>query len=721
MNELFLKNLETNNAVNLNESQVQGVTHKDGPLLLLATPGSGKTTVLNMRIAYLILEHNINPRNILNLTFSKMAAKDMENRFEMFFGDIIEEKIHFSTIHSFSYNIVRTFYQSEGLRYEILENRLENKSKILKEIFSIYNKSIITEDKLEELTNNISLIKNSMLSEGQIASKDYGITNFHQIYKDYENYKENGVPGIRLLDFDDMLVQAYNILNNDKLLLKKYREKYKYISIDESQDTSLIQHKIIELISMPLGNIFMVGDDDQSIFGFRAADPKYLLDFKKTYKDGKILKIQENFRSSQEIVNTANEFIKNNFNRYNKNMFTRNGKYKNIPVNGFENEKNQVKFIIENIKKENESHTIAILYRNNNSAIDIVNILDRESISFYIKDNNNKFFNHWVVDDVLNFFRLSFNDTKLGIFERIYTKCSSYVSKNHIESIKFMDRKVSVFENLSSIFEPSDYRIKTLDDIKNKFKKLNTLSPSQGIRYIREDLKYEKNLERICDTLGYSMDSVQSILNSLEMIADECDTIVDFANRLSYLKKLMNESHKNTKSNITLSTIHSSKGLEFDSVYMIDLNDSIIPSYEAINSNNNDLIEEERRLFYVGITRAKKNLYLNWVKEKGSKVYKKSLFINEIEKITNPDKYKVNDSKDIKKAKFGVSERFSDTLIKEGFIPEIGKEVVHRVFGEGLVMELTDEMITISFEKSGIKKLSRLLCDARNMLWDKTS
>lgn len=721
MNELFLKNLETNNAVNLNESQVQGVTHKDGPLLLLATPGSGKTTVLNMRIAYLILEHNINPRNILNLTFSKMAAKDMENRFEMFFGDIIEEKVHFSTIHSFSYNIVRTFYQSEGLRYEILENRLENKSKILKEIFSIYNKSIITEDKLEELTNNISLIKNSMLSEGQIASKDYGITNFHQIYKDYENYKENGVPGIRLLDFDDMLVEAYNILNNDKLLLKKYREKYKYISIDESQDTSLIQHKIIELISMPLGNIFMVGDDDQSIFGFRAADPKYLLDFKKTYKDGKILKIQENFRSSQEIVNTANEFIKNNFNRYNKNMFTRNGKYKNIPVNGFENEKNQVKFIIENIKKENESHTIAILYRNNNSAIDIVNILDKESISFYIKDTNNKFFNHWVVDDVLNFFRLSFNDTKIDIFERIYTKCSSYVSKNHIESIKFMDRKVSVFENLSSIFEPSDYRIKTLDDIKNKFKKLNNLSPSQGIRYIREDLKYEKNLERICDTLGYSMDSVQSILNSLEMIADECDTIVDFANRLSYLKKLMNESHKNTKSNITLSTIHSSKGLEFDSVYMIDLNDSIIPSYEAINSNNNDLIEEERRLFYVGITRAKKNLYLNWVKEKGSKVYKKSLFINEIEKITNPDKYKVNDSKDIKQAKFGVSERFSDTLIKEGFIPEIGKEVVHRVFGEGLVMELTDEMITISFEKSGIKKLSRLLCDARNMLWDKSS
>ncbi|MBP2027872.1 DNA helicase-2/ATP-dependent DNA helicase PcrA [Acetoanaerobium pronyense] len=721
MNELFLKNLETNNAVNLNESQVQGVTHKDGPLLLLATPGSGKTTVLNMRIAYLILEHNINPKNILNLTFSKMAAKDMENRFEMFFGDIIEEKIHFSTIHSFSYNIVRTFYQSEGLRYEILENRLENKSKILKEIFSIYNKSIITEDKLEELTNNISLIKNSMLSEGQIASKDYGITNFHQIYKYYENYKENGVPGIRLLDFDDMLVEAYNILNNDKLLLKKYREKYKYISIDESQDTSLIQHKIIELISMPLGNIFMVGDDDQSIFGFRAADPKYLLDFKKTYKDGKILKIQENFRSSQEIVNTANEFIKNNFNRYNKNMFTRNGKYKNIPVNGFENEKNQVKFIIENIKKENESHTIAILYRNNNSAIDIVNILDKESISFYIKDTNNKFFNHWVVDDVLNFFRLSFNDTKIDIFERIYTKCSSYVSKNHIESIKFMDKKVSVFENLSSIFEPSDYRIKTLDDIKNKFKKLNNLSPSQGIRYIREDLKYEKNLERICDTLGYSMDSVQSILNSLEMIADECDTIVDFANRLSYLKKLMNESHKNTKSNITLSTIHSSKGLEFDSVYIIDLNDSIIPSYEAINSNNNDLIEEERRLFYVGITRAKKNLYLNWVKEKGSKVYKKSLFINEIEKITNPDKYKVNDSKDIKQAKFGVSERFSNTLIKEGFIPEIGKEVVHRVFGEGLVMELTDEMITISFEKSGIKKLSRLLCDARNMLWDKTS
>ncbi|WP_088186946.1 ATP-dependent helicase [Desulfosporosinus sp. FKA] len=695
----------------LTEQQKRAVVHNQGPLLLLAVPGAGKTTVLTVRLAYLILVKNIDPRRILCLTFGRAAAREMRERFVANFGAMVSGQnegrgeIKFSTIHSFAYEVVRTAFRQSGIRFELIEEQTgaESKTGVLRKIYEKHNTSAITDEQLEGLQNCICYVKNTLRKPEELLDCD--IKNFPLIYKDYENYKQSS--RTRLIDYDDMLSLAFQELTENPMYLAYYRKRFDYILTDESQDTSLLQHKIIEMIVKPKSNIFVVGDDDQSIFGFRAAEPKYLLEFEQTYPGAKILRMEQNFRSTPQIVDVACGFIRSNKLRFDKDMFTENPKGDVLRIKQFEGITEQNQFIIQKLKGQKDLAKVGVLYRNNLSAIYLADALDRANISFYMRESGKqRFFNHWAINDMLNFLRFSFNDKSLSVLERIWSKLSCPIRKQHLDLLRQMPIDRSIFEILAeqpgvTLKERSEYL-----DFKKWFKELNALSPAQAIHYIRNQLDYDKAMKRICESLGFSEDYVRSLLELLSSIAQNECTIVDFANRLTYLEEQMTSSYKNKHKNaVTLSTIHSAKGLEWEQVFLIDLVEGIIPERETIKAEQrgkNELLEEERCLFYVGMTRAKRQLTLCSMNYYHHKRVKVSRFIREVNLVLqgkNPQEVIPQE----------VSSPMSDFVA--------GLVIQHKSFGEGVIVNDEGNVMVVRFKNGSQRSFMKDICAQQRLIW----
>ncbi|SDH47751.1 ATP-dependent helicase [Desulfosporosinus hippei] len=694
----------------LTEQQKRAVVHNQGPLLLLAVPGAGKTTVLTVRLAYLILVKNIDPRRILCLTFGRAAAKEMRERFVENFGAIVRGQtegcgeIQFSTIHSFAYEVVRTAFRQRGTRFEIIEEQTgaESKTGVLRRIYEKHNASSITDEQLEGLQNSICYVKNTLSKPEELENCD--IKNFSLIYKDYENYKQSSRP--RLIDYDDMLSLAFQELDENPACLEYYRKRFDYILTDESQDTSLLQHKIIERVAKPQNNIFVVGDDDQSIFGFRAAEPKYLLEFEQTYPGVKILRMEQNFRSTPQIVAVARGFIRSNKLRFDKTMFTKNPKGGVLQSQQFEGVGEQYQFIIRKLQSQKDLAQVGILYRNNLSAISLADELDRANIPFYMRESGKqRFFSHWAINDMLNFLRFSFNDKSLPVLERIWSKLSCPIRKQHLDLLRQMPIDHSIFEILAEQPGVTTKGKTEYLDLKKWFKELNTLSPAKAIPYIRKQLDYDKAMRRMCESLGFSEDYVVSLLDVLSSIAQKEPTIVEFANRLTHLDKQMVTSYKNKHKNVvTLSTIHSAKGLEWDQVYLIDLVEGIIPEWETIKDDQDgkkELLEEERRLFYVGMTRAKRELTLCSLNYYYQKRVKASRFLGEVSLVLQGKKPQEVISQ--------VSTPLSD------LVP--GLVVQHKSFGEGVILKDEGDMIVVRFKDSSQRSFMKDICAKQRLIW----
>lgn len=620
--------------MNLSKEQKKAVFHLQGPALVLAVPGAGKTTVLIHRTANLILNHNIAPERILSITFSKASARDMEDRFKKVYGDITQVPVRFSTIHSFSYSLIKEYAFKKRIRYILLEdeNKELNKFNLLKKIYFSVNKDYITEERLETLLNSIGYIKNMLITpEEFLANNKIDIKNFEDIFSIYENYKKSN----NLLDFDDMLTLALDILNKDKHILEKYRDRYEYIQIDEGQDTSKVQMEIIRTIAYPKNNLFIVADDDQSIYSFRGAYPKGLLDFNKIYGDGKLFYMERNYRSTKNIVAVCNKFIKKNKLRYDKNIFTENPFYEPISIVKVESILDQYEYLIKELKKHSEYKNTAILYRNNISSIGIIEYLERNHIPFYIKDIKLKFFNHWVVEDIIDFFLLSKDTSRIESFENIYFKMNGFISKKQLNYVKTRKKEQSIFDSLLDIPGINQFYRKNFLDLKLNFKKLSKMKPYEGIVHIEKVLGYEDYLKENSIKFGYTFDSLKNLLIYLKIIAEPLSNIDELLMRLKYLNHILSQSSK-VKKGVTLSTIHSAKGLEFDRVFMIDLIDGEFPTTNSIDEFNRGKIqqlEEERRLFYVGMTRAKKHLVLITLDNKNEKKAKPSRFLTELENL----------------------------------------------------------------------------------------
>ena len=610
--------------------QEKAINHLNNPALVLAVPGAGKTTVLIHRTHNLIKNYNVEADRILSITFSKASSLDMKSRFNSLFPHMANSGVKFSTIHAFCYGLLKEYAYISNINYRLIEHNKDgdNKYSLLKKIYYRSNRSYITEEKLESLMNIIGYIKNMMISPKEyLRNNKTDLDNLEDIFNLYESYKKE----TNLIDFDDMLTISLEILKSNKYLLEKYRNKYDYYQIDEGQDTSKIQLEIIKLLAMPENNLFIVADDDQSIYGFRGAYPKYLLNFKRDYKNARLYYMEKNYRSTKNIVSICNKFIKSNKNRYDKNIETDNEPEEPISIVRVKNFQEQYNYIIDDIKK-NGSGNSCILYRNNLSAIGLMEILERNNMSFYIRDSNLKFFNHWVLSDIFNFLNFSLDDTNLDLFERFYYKMKGYISKKHIGYAGKLDSSMRVLDRILDYPGINNFYRTNLLELKLDFKRISKLNPKAAISYIEDELGYDEYLKENANKFGFTYSNLKMILEYLKLISESSSNLEEFRARINYLRNI-SITRNNRKNIITLSTIHSAKGLEFDNVYIIDLIDGELPSSFSIDefeSGNLENLEEERRLFYVAMTRARKRLSLITVKYLDKKILESSRFLAEL-------------------------------------------------------------------------------------------
>ena len=722
--EDFFERKKRESGVSLNEIQLKAVLQTEGPLLLLASPGSGKTTTVIMRIGYLIEEKEVNPSRIKAITFSRASANDMKERFKRFFSNL--PSVDFSTIHSFAFEVVKEHFRRTQTYYHIIEGDLDmveqetftsdnsplHKKIILRKLFKSIVGENITDDQMDELTTYITFIKNKMIPTDKWSLVKTDVPEAERILLEYESFKRSGHRKL-LVDFDDMLTIGNEALEGDRELLRKYQQRYDYMLTDESQDTSMVQHAIIEKMVRDHKNLCVVADDDQCIYSWRGADPSYLLDFKQVYPTAVTLFMEQNYRSSIDIVNVANQFIKRNKNRYEKNMFTKNPKHRPVLIKNFVDYKYQAKYLVEVVKKLNNLSEIAVLFRNNSASVSLMNAFERAGIPFFMKDVDNRFFKHWVVEDILNFMRMTFSDKRPDILEKIHLKIIGYITKLQIVSLKEINNNESVFDNLLNHVQLQDYQVKQIQECKETFRKMKGIPPLDAIRIIRTKLGYEKALVNICERFGFRKDYLIGIINILEEIADTLGSMEEFANRLKILESVMKTSEtKKGQNAVTFSTLHSAKGLEFERVYMIDLIDGILPSSDDLqggsNIDNVGLIEEAVRLFYVGMTRAKIHLELLSYRERDGEKVNESSFVLDVRNILNPPK-QIEDKKkeSIKHQNSKIPYNPKVIRIKAQLV--LGKVVKHRVFGHGKIVKVNDERIHIQFEAS-VKQLSIVTC-----------
>ncbi|WP_311370214.1 ATP-dependent helicase [Anaerococcus hydrogenalis] len=592
--------------------QLQAANHKDGPLLVLAIPGSGKTTLLLERIR--ILSKEIDQRKILNLTFSRIQANDMKKRFA-------SDKTNFMTIHAFCYLIIRNFLKKYNRELNLIEDeKIYNKYNLVSEIYKDLNKKKISKEDLNLFFQKISFMKNSLLDTSYLDKVE--ISKVKEIYQTYERIKKEK----HLLDFDDMQVYALKLLD-DQSLLRSIKNKYKYFQLDEGQDTSLLQFKILEKIVYPENNLLVVADDDQSIYSFRAADPKYLLNFKEVYKNAKIISLDTNHRSGKKIISLASSFITQNKNRYKKTYKVSRDFDDKIEIKEFKNFTKQYDYIIENL----DNKKTGILFRNNISAISLSSYLLNKNIDFSINSNILDFFKSKIFTDIVSIITFSEDFDNVEIFSDIYYKISTYLSKDDIESLSHK----AINENIFDFYENSDiedYKKDALFNIEKKFKHIRKLKIEKKISFIYKSLSYDSYINM--KSRKYMEETVNKdiYIESLSYFSKSCESLGELYDKINILEK---KSKSLVKTNLSLSTIHSSKGLEYDKVFIIDL---IKNEFPLIMDEENyfERLEEERRIFYVGLTRARDDLHILTLKNRNNKkVYPSKFYTTSLDIVKN--------------------------------------------------------------------------------------
>ena len=683
----FFESLKTQYHIDLNDQQKAAVIHSKGPALVLAGPGSGKTTVITARTAYLILEAGISPNKILTVTFNKAAQLEMKNRFHKIFGDSISNKTLFSTLHSFCYSVIKDYERRQGKHLKLIEGETGdsryNKQRILKELYKEVNGTPINEDELETLINEIGFVKNRMIKD--FEGMGLQTRNFESLYKAYDHYKKKNL----LMDFDDMLTFCYSILKRCPDILGRYKDRYTYFQVDEGQDLSKTQFEILKmLVSSDENNLFLVADDDQSIYGFRGAEPRHILELESHFKDLKFFKLENNYRSSRNIVEITSQLIRNNKERFDKCHKTDN--LEKVPpiIVRVKDEQDQLGFIKRKINKHllEESNTkIAVLYRSNLSSINLVDQFESEGIPYKLKQNRVHFFQHWLVQDALAFFRIAINPYDQEAFLRIYSKMNRYISKVMVENALNSGLQLPILECIIKSNELKPFQVNKLHDVIKEFRKLSKMGPFKVLQYIEQDFKYFGSVKDYCDRTGISMDYLYGLFGILKTLSLSSKTLPAFLSRLEELSKRFESTppidriHSGNCTPVTLTTLHSSKGLEYDVVFMVDLTNHEIPGDKAFTKLNKDndesLIEEERRLFYVGMTRAKTWLYLVSPETVNGQSGPRSTFVNEVAALLNQE---MNDQ------------------IGEGVL------ISHKKYGQGVISCVKDQsggtMIEVDFK-----------------------
>ncbi|SFG42833.1 ATP-dependent helicase [Oribacterium sp. WCC10] len=586
----------------------------DGAILLLAVPGSGKTTVLVARLGFMIYEKHIEPERILTLTYTVSATKDMSERFKSLFGDEYAERLEFRTINGICARIINYYGRMIGKSAFSLVTDDRMNSELLGHIYQQVEKEYATESDLKTVRSLITYIKNMMLGPDEIKHLDEAeeikISEIYRLYQ--EEMRNRG-----LMDYDDQMVYALMILQRSPETLYYFQTKYPYISVDEAQDTSKIQHEIIKLLASGSGNLFMVGDEDQSIYGFRAAYPEALLDFEKEHKGARVLLMEENFRSGRHIVDKAQHFIGMNVLRHEKTMFTKNpatGVIRNIELKS----RNAAYSYLLKVATDCTCET-AVLYRDNESILPLIDLLERNGVPYRVKNMDLTFFTHRTITDISHIIHFAKNPSDEELFMQIYYKMKTYLSKALAQQACMESRKhqIPIIDAALRYCKLPRGTENSLQDIRLNLKNLLSDKADQAIGRITRQMGYNDYLDR-----SKISDSKIMILKSLSYREESPLSLLD---RLNELRQILRERDNDPDCPFILSTIHSSKGLEYETVYLLDSIDGIFPqevpdiawksSSIRKSASGDDLLElkifeEERRLFYVGLTRAKKDLFI---------------------------------------------------------------------------------------------------------------
>ena len=603
---------------NYSSNQKKAIEHGEGPLMVLAGPGSGKTFVITHRIKYLIEGPGINPAHILVVTFSRAAAKEMKDRFEKLCKKSL---VTFGTFHSVFFNLLKTAYgfsseqiASDELRYTLIKELIKRNS--------IENEDINT--LAGNLLNEIALVKQDNISIKNYYSNSISSDTFKKIYIDYESELE----ARGKLDFEDMLSLTYELLSERSDILKAVQNRYRYILVDEFQDINFLQYNIIKLMAGEKQNITVVGDDDQSIYRFRGARPEIMLGFERDFRNVKKVFLDINFRSSTQIVNASTKLISFNSKRFPKNFKAKNGDGAPVSLIEFKNPFLEVNSIIKDIKDYIKSgqdiNSIAVLYRTNLSPRLLIERLMRNNIPFTIRDAIPNLFDHWVAKDIISYIKLAINMGDKSDLLRISNKPNRYISRDSLSSSR------ANIETLFDYYDDKSYMIKRIVELREHLRTIKNLKPATALRYIRNVVGYDEYIEEYCDMNGVESDDCYSILSDLENSAAEYNNFNDWFVHMNEYKDELIEARKKSNENdkgVRLMTFHSSKGLEFDIVYIIDVNEGSVPYKKA---KGVDEIEEERRMFYVAMTRARKKLFICYCVENFGKSIGKSDFVIEL-------------------------------------------------------------------------------------------
>lgn len=686
--ESFLKKFP----IELNSQQKEAVQAVNGPVLLLAVPGSGKTTVLVARLGYMIYGMGIQPENILTLTYTVAATNDMRKRFSSFFGEKLGKRMEFRTINSICAGIIKYYGNQIGKEPYRLETDEKILLGILSALYQKYEEEFPTESDLKGIKTYITYIKNMMLCEEEIRSleKEAGC-HLYDIYREYCNELKMR----KCMDYDDQMVYAYRMLRSSQGVLEHYQGVYQYFCVDEAQDTSKIQHEIIALLAAKNENLFMVGDEDQSIYGFRAAYPKALLSFEKIHKGAKILLMEENFRSNANIVEAADKFIQKNSLRHEKHMKAVKARAEDIREIVLKSRKAQYSYLLK-VAQDCKEQT-AVLYRDNESVIPLVDLLEREKIPYHIRNAELSFFTHRVVVDIQNIMRFANDMKNADLFERIYYKISTYLTKQMALEACEISREyhISIFLAIFGYLELKPHTRKNLKALETHFNHMRNETPQKALNRILSFMGYGDYMERV------GLSSAKIFI--LKMIAGKEENLERFLTRMEELKEIIQTKENQEEALFILSTIHGSKGLEYDNVYLIDVQDGIFPEevprdLKKIGKEELEVYEEERRLFYVGVTRARQNLYLFRTQEPSSFVkqllIKKSMEENDREKVREKAGKGVTKTMPYHKKEVEFSEKEFQEFqhgLAEGVV------VKHIKYGQGVVTAMDESNVTVLF------------------------
>lgn len=615
--------------VKLNEKQHQAVFHNKGAMIVLAGPGSGKTTVIIYRIACLIKKYKTLPKDILVITFTKAAAEEMKKRFNNLFHNA--NGVMFATFHSFYFRILRS--SGKYTLNNILKD--DGKREILKNIIKELVLNLEDEEEfLRDIINEISLLKNELIEPSYYSSTCCSAEDFREIFKRYEEYKEKN----NIIDFDDMLVKCYWLLKSDKGLLEFWKEKYKYILVDEFQDINKVQYECLKLITGKEENLFIVGDDDQSIYKFRGARPEFLLKFPKDFKTCKRVVLDINYRSTEQIIKLCNAVIVSNKNRYNK-IIKGTQKKGNTPIliqpNDIGDEAIQIVKRILKYSEKIKLSDMAIIYRTNIQARAIVEALMDYNIQYQLKDEMPTIYEHWIVKDFLAYLHYALDRKANKAFERIVNKPKRYIGKAVIaEAKKKFGEDVSLLNAIIMLNDLKSWQIVRLDELNLQLNMLSKKNTYDAFKYIRNVIGYDDYIIEYASYRNISTKGLFEIVDELQESTKNYEKIEDYLKHIEDVQFELKEKRKcgniENTDGVVLSTMHSAKGLEFDIVFVTSVVEGVIPHER---SKTLDEIEEERRLFYVAMTRAKKNLFISVIKSRYEKSAVPSMFLKGIVKI----------------------------------------------------------------------------------------